>query len=151
MRQRLVQRDRLSGVQGERTLFGGDGTEAAAVGAGDLGRERLGTLFEEGGEGALGEPGGRGGGQVFHGLEIEASVRSGVRQSAAGNDFAPLSGEVADGLDLFGSQSAACHVEFYLALGRNSSGAFCLSFYHETLCPAKRVVASRCAHSTGWP
>jgi hypothetical protein len=140
-----VQGNRLSAVQDERALLVGDRTELSAIGAGNLGRESLGALLEQGGESALREAGGRGRSQVFHGLEIEARVRSGVTESTASNNFTPLGSEVADFLDLFGCQSAACHVEFYLVLRRNGSGAFSLSFYHKTLCSTKCVVAS-CRH-----
>jgi hypothetical protein len=83
-----VERKDLAGVQGERTFFVGDGTEVSAVRAGDFGREIRGALFEEGSAGALGEPGGGGRGQFFHGLEIEGGIRAGIA-ARVGRQFCP--------------------------------------------------------------
>jgi hypothetical protein len=50
--------------------FAVDGTGGAAVGAGGLGAEGLGLLFQQGGEGALGQAGGGGVGELLHGVEV---------------------------------------------------------------------------------
>jgi hypothetical protein len=118
----------LSGVQGEGAFFALQGAEVSTGGAGDLGGEGLSPLLEEGGAGALGEAGGSGGGQIFHGLEIDRSVGSSLAEGAAGDNVAPLGREVADFLHLLGRESAACHGESCLVLGKNGSGAFILSF-----------------------
>jgi hypothetical protein len=59
----------------------------------------LGLLFQEGGQGALGEAGGGGVGELLHGLEIGVPSRAVVAVGASGNDFAPAGSEVTDFLE----------------------------------------------------
>jgi hypothetical protein len=127
----------LSGVQGERPFLVVDGTELSAVGAGDLGGQPTSAPFQQRGERALGQTGGRGDRQVFHGLEIEGGVRSGLAQGTSRHNFAPLGGESLDFSDLLGVELAACHVESFLVLRGNGPEALLGSFYHQALCSAK--------------
>jgi hypothetical protein len=57
-------------------------------------------LFQQGGEGPLGQAGGSGSGDLLHGLEIDIQARAGLAEGATGNDFAPLGGEFTDFLEL---------------------------------------------------
>jgi hypothetical protein len=59
-------------------------------------------LAEQDAEGALGEAGGGGAGDVLQGLEIGIRARAGVAEGAAGDDLAPLGGEVTDFLEVLG-------------------------------------------------
>src|SRR5262249_10048888 len=92
------QGDDLAALDGQGPLFGAaDGAEAAAAGAGLLGREGAGLLLQEGGEGALGQAGGGGGGDLFHRLEVDPAVGAGLAADTACGDLAPAGGQ---GLDL---------------------------------------------------
>jgi hypothetical protein len=73
-----------------------DGAESAAIGARLLFGEGLGLLLEQDGEGALGQAGGSGGGDLLHGPEVDGLTRSRLAQGATGDDFTPSSGQLAD-------------------------------------------------------
>jgi len=46
---------------------------------------------------------------LLHGIEIDVQPGAAVTEGASGNNFAPLSGEVAELLKFLGSKGAACH------------------------------------------
>jgi hypothetical protein len=69
-----------------------DGTGGAAVWAGHVGAKGLGLLFQEGAEGAFGEAGRGGAGELLHGLEVGVQARAGVAEGVVGDDFAPTGG-----------------------------------------------------------
>jgi hypothetical protein len=77
----------------ERADLVAEGTRSAAGGAGLLVAEGSGLLFEEDFQGALAEPVGGGLSDLFQGVEVEVEGVV-VGAGAAGNDFAPLGGEV---------------------------------------------------------
>jgi hypothetical protein len=68
-----------------------------------------GLLFQKGLQGALGESGGGGVGELLHGVEIDVESGTVVAEGASGNDFAPLGSEALELLELFGSEGATCH------------------------------------------
>src|SRR5205814_4338545 len=86
-------------VQGAGLAVQGAG--GAAVGTGCLFAERLSLLFQQDGQGALGEASGRGLGQLLHGLEVGVQAGTAVAEGAAGDDFAPAGRQVADFLEEF--------------------------------------------------
>jgi hypothetical protein len=57
-------------------------------------------LFQEGGEGPLGQAGGSGSGDLLHRLEIDVQAWAELAEGATGNDFAPLGREFTDFLEL---------------------------------------------------
>jgi hypothetical protein len=71
--------------------------------------EGLGLLFQQGGEGAFGEASGRGAGELLHGLEVGVQAGALVAEGAAGDNFAPVGGEVADFLEEFWREFATRH------------------------------------------
>jgi hypothetical protein len=73
-------------------------------------------LFQEGSQGAFGQASGGGAGELLHGVEVGVQARAGVAEGAAGNDFAPAGGEVADFLEEFRGKFTACHGRYYLVL-----------------------------------
>src|SRR4051794_9981196 len=93
----------------ERAFLSAEGTRASAVGTGLLLAQGVGLLFEEGLQGALGESGGSGAGDLLHGIEIDIEPRPVLAKGASGNDFAPAGGEVMEFLQFLGSEGASCH------------------------------------------
>ena len=93
----------------QRAFLAVDGTGPSALRTGLLLAQGLGLLFEERLQGAFGEAGGSGVGELLHGIEIDVESGSVVAESASGNDFAPLGSETLKLLKLFGSEGAACH------------------------------------------
>jgi hypothetical protein len=93
-----------------------------------LGTEGLGVLFQEGGEGALGQAGGGGVGELLQGLEVGVQAGAGVAEGAAGDDFAPAGGEVTDFLEELRGKFTTRHGQYRLALatkgGRKSSALY---------------------------
>jgi hypothetical protein len=89
--------------------FAAQSTGGAAVGTGYLFAERLGLLFQQEGEGALGEARRSGVGQLLHGLEVSIQSGAAVAEGAAGDDFAPLGGQVTEFLELLGGKLASRH------------------------------------------
>jgi hypothetical protein len=99
----------VAALDSHGSLLAADGAKAATVGAGLLGGESLGVVFQEGGEGALGQAGGGGRGELLHGGEVEVVAWGGVAEGASGNDFAPLGGEFADLAELLRGEGSLCH------------------------------------------
>lgn len=87
------------GVQG--SFLPMDGTGEPAVGTRLLVAE--GTL-QKGLEGALGEPLGGGVGDLLHRVEIDTESGAVVAERAAGDDFPPLGGEVAEFPEFVGGE-----------------------------------------------
>src|SRR5205823_5688647 len=114
----------------------------AAVGARRLGAEGLGLLLQEGAEGALGQTGRRGRGDLLQRLEVDVGAGAGLPEGATGDDFSPLGRQLTDFLDLLGRESALRHEQSCLVLRRIDSVVFLLPCYHTPLRPAKGVLAS---------
>lgn len=102
--------------------FAVQGTGGAAVGAAGLFAQDLGLLFQQGGEGALGEASGRGAGELFHGLEIGVQAGAVVAVGPAGHDFAPASGEITDFSEEFGGKFTTRHSWYRLVLAAEGGG-----------------------------
>ena len=98
MTNRFVLGDAAAGPL-QRAGFPEHGTGSATVRTGHLFAEGLGLLFQEGGQGALGEAGGGGVGELLHGLEIGVPSPAVVAGGASGNDFAPAGSAVTDFLE----------------------------------------------------
>jgi hypothetical protein len=100
----------------ERPGLALDGTKALAVGAGVLGSESLGLLFEQGGDGAFDQSAADLQGQFLH--DREADIRSGSLgpEGTPGDDFSPLGGELAEFADVFRTWWGARHGLASLAL-----------------------------------
>jgi len=92
----------LAAVEGQGPVLAAHRAGPAAVGARLLRPQRVGLLAEEDGEGAFGDARGGGAGDVLQGLEIDPRARPGVAEGAAGDDFAPAGGEIADLLEVLG-------------------------------------------------
>jgi hypothetical protein len=73
-------------------------------------------LFQQGGQGTLGEAGRSGAGELLHGLEVGVQARAGVAEGAAGDDFAPAGGEIADFLEEFRGKFTTRHGRYRLVL-----------------------------------
>jgi len=99
-------------------------------------------LFQQSGEGTFGEAGGRGAGQSLHGVEIGVQAGAGVAEGAAGDDFAPAGGQVADFLEEFRGKFTACHGRYYLVLASNGSEEFLSPLYDTPFGLAKLWMAS---------
>jgi hypothetical protein len=107
-----------------------------------LGAEVLGLLLQEGGEGALGQAGGGGGGELLHGVHVDVQARARVAEGSAGDDFAPPGGQFTDILELLGRDRGVRHGPSCLVLAKSGSVVFLLPFYRAILCLAKRALAS---------
>jgi hypothetical protein len=83
--------------------------------------ERLGLLFEKSLQGSLGEASSGGVGDLFHGAEIDIEPGSLVAEGVSGDDFAPLSGETVEFLELLGGEGAGCHDASCLGVGTKTS------------------------------
>jgi hypothetical protein len=114
--------------EGQGPGFPLHGAGRAAVGTGRLGAEGLRLLFQQGAEGAFGEAGRGGAGELLHGVEIGIQAGAGVAESAAGDDFAPAGSEGADFVEEFGGKFTARHGRYHLVLaakgGRNTSALY---------------------------
>jgi len=93
----------------KRALLTAGDTRSSAAGAGLLLTQGVGLLFEEGLQGALGQSGGSGVGDLLHGIEIDVEPGPVVAEGASGDDFAPLSGQLTEFLKFLGCKRAACH------------------------------------------
>ena len=93
----------------ERALLTADGTRPPALRTGLVLAQRLGLLFEHGLQGALSEAFSGGLSDLLHGVQIDVESGAIVAEGAAGNDFAPLRGEVAELLKFLGGKASACH------------------------------------------
>jgi hypothetical protein len=133
----------LTAVKGQGPVLLTHGAEPAAVGAGLPGAQGVGLLLEQDGQGPFGQAGGGGAGDVLHGLEIDGAARPGVAESLASDNFAPLRGEVADGLEVMGGQRTVRHGWFFLGLARRDANVFLLPLYRKAHCPTKLFMASR--------
>lgn len=102
----------------------GDDTKGAARGAGELGAEGLGLLFQECGQGSFGQSTGGGLSDLFHGVEIGVESGSVVAEGASCDDFAPGLCEVTDFLEELGREFAACHGEYRLVLAAKGKKQF---------------------------
>jgi hypothetical protein len=127
---------------GQGAGFVGDRAEVAAVGAGLFGREGQGLLLQEGGEGALGQAAGGGGGDLFEGEQIDVQARAGVSESTPGNNFPPLGGQIADFLEFLGAYLGSGHGLPCLGVTPKHVEGHPFPFYGKGLSPAKPVLAS---------
>ena len=105
-------------VQGP--LVAADGTGPSAVGTRLLLAQGGGLAFEQRLQSAFGETGGRRLGDLLHGVEINLKSGAIVAEGAAGDDFAPLGGELAEFVEVVRRQVAPCHAPSSLELA--SSG-----------------------------
>ena len=101
---------------GQGALGPADGARAAAVGAGLLVAEGLGLLLQEGREGAFGQAGGRGAGDLLHGAEIDVGAGAVGAEGVAGDDFAPAGGQLTDFTEVLGGELPARMVSPSLGL-----------------------------------
>jgi hypothetical protein len=69
----------------------------------------LGLLLQAGAQGALGQAGGGGAGDLLHRVEVHTQAGALVTEGAAGDDFAPTGGEVPYLLEEFGGKVASRH------------------------------------------
>ena len=69
----------------------------------------LGLLFEKKVESAFRQALRGGGGDLFHGPESDVQTGAGVAESPSGNDFGPLSGELAKLLKFLGREVFCRH------------------------------------------
>ena len=138
----LVLSDGAAG-QLQRAGLAGNGTGGATGGTGDLFAERLGLLFQEGGQGAFGQAGGGGAGELLHGLEVGVQSRAVIAEGASGNDFAPAGGQVTDFLEELGGKFTARHGPYYLVLRAKVREQFLSPLYDTRLGLAKLLMASR--------
>jgi hypothetical protein len=124
-----------------------NGTGGATGGTADLLAQRLGLLFQEGGQGAFGQSGGGGVGELLPGLEIGVWSRALVTEGASGNDLAPAGGEVTDFLEEFGRKFTARHGPYYLVLAAMVEERFLSPLYDTRLGLAKLLLASKSCRS----
>lgn len=122
--------------------FAGQGTEGTTVGTGNLFAERLGLLFQQGGQGPFGQAGGGGAGELLHGLEVGVQPRTVVAESTSGHNFAPAGGEVVDFVEEFRRKFTACHGLYYLVLAAKVREQFLSPLYDTRLSLAKLLMAS---------
>jgi hypothetical protein len=69
----------------------------------------LGLLLQGGGQGPLSQAGGGDAGDLLHRVKIDIEARAGGAEGAAGDDFAPASGQVTDLLQEFSGEIASRH------------------------------------------
>ena len=90
----------LAGLDDERTDVSGARAKPVAGRTGELVGQAAGLLAEEGVQGALGQSIGRGLGDGFQGGEVEDRRRRVVGSDAAGDDFAPLTSQRTEFLEV---------------------------------------------------
>ena len=139
MADRFVQGNLDAPSDGESAVLVLDRARPAAIRTGMLRAEGPGLLLEQDAEGALGQAGGRGGGDLLHGGEVKGA---GLRAEASGNDFAPLGGELPDLTQLLLGRLPLRHGQPSLRLARIVDDAFLFSLYRPVIGPAKCVLAS---------
>jgi hypothetical protein len=132
----------LAAAEGQGSLRAANGTRPATVGAGWLRLQGVRLLAQQGSKDALGQAGRGGVGDVFHGLEIDVLARAGVAEGPAGDDFAPLSGEVPDFLELLGGELTTRHGKSFLVLVTINGHGFFFPLYGMPLRGTKLVMAS---------
>jgi hypothetical protein len=93
----------------QRPGFALDRTGALTSGTGVFGAEGLGLLFQEGIQGALDQATGRLQGQVLQDGEVDVGPWTFRPESAPGDDFAPLGGQLTDVPDVFRAGMSAVH------------------------------------------
>ena len=120
---RLAVGDLLSAVEVEGAVFAPHDAGAAAVGARLLLAEGLRLLFQEGGERALGEAGSGSGGELFQSGESSVGAGASLAKGPAGDDFAPLGGQLTDHVEVLGGKLRACHRLSYLGVAENGETA----------------------------
>src|SRR6185369_5802264 len=135
----------------EGAWLAADDTGASAVGTGLVLTQGIGLLFQKGLQGALGEAGGSGTGELLHGVQVDVEPGSVVAESTAGDDFAPLGSEALELLELFGSEGAACHAASCLKVESTTRGKRARSRYDPQLHKAKRFMTSHAVCSSGEP
>jgi hypothetical protein len=79
-------------------------------------------LFEEGLEGALGEAGGGGEGELLHGVEIDVEAGPVLAEGASGHDLAPPGGQAAEFVEFLGGEGAPRHDASCLGVETRSKG-----------------------------
>jgi hypothetical protein len=94
-------------------------------------------LFQEGGEGAFGEPGGGRGRDLLQGGEIEVEARPVVAEGPSGDNLAPLGGQITDVLEVLGGEWSACHRRSCLQVTENGGNGLSLLLYSKGICGAK--------------
>jgi hypothetical protein len=115
---------------------------AAAGRARLLGAKGLGLLLEQGGEGALGQPGGGSAGDLLHGGQIDFGPRAVAAEGVAGDDLAPAGGQRTDFQEVLGREMATRHDEPCLGVARPNGNGFLPPLYCQALCQAKLFMAS---------
>ena len=126
----------------EGAWLAADDTGASTVGTGLVLTQGIGLLFQKGLQGALGEAGGSGTGELLHGVQVDVEPGSVVAESTAGDDFAPLGSEALELLELFGSEGAACHAASCLKVESTTREKRARSRYDPQLHKAKRFMTS---------
>ena len=126
----------------QRARLAGQSTGGATVGTGGLFAERLGLLFQEGGQGAFAQAGGGGAGELLHGFEVGVQSRVVVAEGTSGNNLAPAGGEVADFAEKFGWKFTTRHDLYYLVLAARVREQFLSSLDDTRLGLAKLLMAS---------
>jgi hypothetical protein len=101
---------------GQGALGPADGARAAALGAGLLRAEGLGLLLQEGGEGAFGQAGGGGVGDLLHGAEIHVGAGAVGAKGVAGDDLAPAGGQFTEFTEVLGRELPSRHGESFLGV-----------------------------------
>ncbi len=122
--------------------FAVQGTGGAAVRTGHLGAEGLSLLFEEGGQGPLGQTGRGSAGQLLHDVEVGVQARPSIPEGAAGNNFAPAGSQVADFMEEFGGNFTTRHSRYHLVLAATVREEFFSPLYDTRLGFAKLLMAS---------
>jgi two-component system, NtrC family, sensor histidine kinase HydH len=100
-------------------------------------------LLQQRGEGALGEAGRRGAGELLHGLEVGVQAGAAVAEGAAGDNFAPAGGQIADFLEEFRGKFTMRHGRYRLVLAAEGPEEFLSPLYDTRLGVAKLLMASR--------
>jgi hypothetical protein len=107
--------------------------------------EGLRLLFQEGAEGAFGEAGRGGVGELLHGLEVGVEAGACVAEGVAGDDFAPASGEFTDFLEECRGKFTTCHGRYRLVLAAKGPEGLLSPLYDTPLGLAKLLMASHVA------
>src|SRR5262249_58644050 len=115
---------------------------AATVGAGLLGAQPLGLLFDQGGEGSFGEASGSRRSDLLHRVQIDIGAWAGVAESVAGNDLAPAGSQSTDLLEVFSGELTTWHGQPCLGVTRIGADALLLPLYGTALWLAKRFLTS---------
>ena len=85
---RLVERE-LAALDGQGSVLVVDRARSAAVGAGLLGAKGLGLLLQKGTQGALGQTGRGGCGDLLQRLEVDVRAGTRLAEGTTGDDFSP--------------------------------------------------------------